>query len=198
MTLAAWGQLIALIVLTAVTAPLLGRYIAHVYEGGPSRLDRVFGPVERFIYRLCRIDPEREQRWNVYAFSFLAFSVVGVLLLYVMQRLQGSLPFNPTDMVNVTPALAFNTAVSFVTNTNWQSYAGETTLSHLTQMVGLTVQNFVSAAAGMAVMVALIRGLVPGRAAHDRQLLGRPHPHRAAHPAAARVRVRDRAHRARA
>ena len=159
MTFASWGQLLALIVLLAVTAPPLGRYIAHVYEGGPSRLDRVFEPVERFIYRLCRIDPEREQRWNIYALSFLAFSVVGVLLLYVMQRLQGDLPFNPTDMVNVTPALSFNTAVSFVTNTNWQSYAGETTLSHFSQMVGLTVQNFVSAAAGMAVMVALIRGL---------------------------------------
>jgi potassium-transporting ATPase potassium-binding subunit len=159
MTFAAWGQLIALIVLLAATAPPLGRYIAHVYEGGPSRLDRVFGPVERLVYRACRIDPEREQRWNIYALSFLAFSLVGVLLLYVIQRIQSGLPFNPTDMVNVTPALAFNTAVSFVTNTNWQSYAGETTLSHFTQMVGLTVQNFVSAAAGMAVMVALIRGL---------------------------------------
>jgi potassium-transporting ATPase potassium-binding subunit len=159
MTFAAWGQLIALIVVLAVTAPPLGRYIARVYDGGPSRLDRVFGPFERLIYRACRIDPEREQRWNIYALSFLAFSVVGVLLLYVMQRVQSSLPFNPTDMVNVAPALSFNTAVSFVTNTNWQSYAGETTLSHLMQMVGLTVQNFVSAAAGMAVMVALLRGL---------------------------------------
>ena len=159
MTLAGWGQLIALVVLLGATAPLLGRYIAGVYEGAPSKLDRVFGPVERLIYRSCRVDPEREQRWNVYALSLVAFSAVGVLLLYVMQRIQSSLPFNPTGMVNVTPALSFNTAVSFVTNTNWQSYAGETTLSHLTQMVGLTVQNFVSAAAGMAVMVALIRGL---------------------------------------
>jgi potassium-transporting ATPase potassium-binding subunit len=159
MTLAGWGQFLALAALLALTAPLLGRYIAHVYEGGPSRLDRVFGPVERFVYRLCRIDPEREQRWNVYALSLLAFSVVGVLLLYVVQRVQSSLPLNPTDVVNVTPALSFNTAVSFVTNTNWQSYAGETTLSHFSQMVGLTVQNFVSAAVGMAVMAALIRGL---------------------------------------
>jgi potassium-transporting ATPase potassium-binding subunit len=159
MTLAGWGQLIALVVLLGATAPLLGRYIAGVYEGAPSRLDRVVGPVERLIYRSCRVDPEREQRWNVYALSLVAFSVVGVLLLYVMQRIQNSLPFNPTGMVNVTPALSFNTAVSFVTNTNWQSYGGESTLSHLTQMVGLTVQNFVSAAAGMAVMVALIRGL---------------------------------------
>ena len=159
MTAAGWAQLIALIVVIGVIAPLLGRYIANVYEGGPSRLDRVFGPVERLIYRACRIDPQREQRWNIYTLSLLAFSVVGFLLLYLMQRIQSGLPFNPTDMGNVAPALSLNTAVSFVTNTNWQSYAGESTLSHLTQMTGLTVQQFVSAAAGMAVMAALIRGL---------------------------------------
>ncbi len=159
MTFAGWAQLIALIVVLGVTAPLLGRYMANVYKGAPSRLDRVFNPIERLIYRACRIDPEREQRWNVYALSLLAFSIVGFLLLYVIQRVQSGLPFNPTDMANVQPALAFNTAVSFVSNTNWQSYAGEVTLSHLTQMVGLTVQQFVSAAVGMAVMAALIRGL---------------------------------------
>jgi potassium-transporting ATPase potassium-binding subunit len=159
MTFAGWAQLIALIVVLGVTAPLLGRYMANVYTGTPSRLDKVFGPVERLIYRACRIDPEREQRWNIYALSLLAFSIVGFFLLYVIQRIQSGLPFNPTDMVNVQPALAFNTAVSFVTNTNWQSYAGESTMSHLTQMVGLTVQQFVSAAVGMAAMAALIRGL---------------------------------------
>jgi potassium-transporting ATPase potassium-binding subunit len=159
MTAAGWAQLIALIVVIGVTAPLLGRYMANVYEGGPSRLDRVFGPVERLIYRACRIDPEREQRWNIYALSVLAFSVVGFLLLYLMQRIQSGLPFNPTDMGNVAPALSLNTAVSFMTNTNWQNYGGEATLSHLTQMTGLTVQQFVSAAAGMAVMAALIRGI---------------------------------------
>jgi K+-transporting ATPase KdpA subunit len=159
MTFAGWAQLIALIVVIGVTAPLLGRYMANVYTGTPSRLDRIFGPVERLIYRACRIDPEREQRWNIYALSLLAFSVVGFFLLYVIQRIQSGLPFNPTDMANVQPALAFNTAVSFVTNTNWQSYAGESTMSHLTQMVGLTVQQFVSAAVGMAAMAALIRGL---------------------------------------
>ena len=105
MSAAGWGELIALIVLLAVTAPLLGRYMAHVYEGAPSRLDRVFGPVERLIYRACRIDPEREQRWNMYALSVLAFSLVGVLLLYVIIRVQSNLVFNPTDMVNVAPAL---------------------------------------------------------------------------------------------
>lgn len=159
MTFAGWAQLIALIVVLGVTAPLLGRYMANVYTGVPSRLDRIFDPIERLIYRACRIDPEREQRWNVYALSLLAFSVVGFAILYVIQRVQSGLPFNPTDMANVQPALSFNTAVSFVTNTNWQSYAGESTLSHLTQMVGLTVQQFVSAAVGMAVMAALIRGL---------------------------------------
>lgn len=159
MTAAGWAQLIALIVLIGVTAPVLGRYMANVYEGGPSRLDRVFGPVERLIYRACRVDPEREQRWNIYALSLLAFSVIGFLLLYLLQRIQSGLPFNPTNMANVAPALSLNTAVSFMTNTNWQSYAGESTLSHLTQMTGLTVQQFVSAAAGMAVMAALIRGL---------------------------------------
>jgi potassium-transporting ATPase potassium-binding subunit len=159
MTAAGWAQLVALIVVIGGTAPLLGRYMANVYEGGPSRLDRVFGPIERLIYRSCRIDPQREQRWNIYALSLLAFSVVGFVLLYLMQRIQSSLPFNPTNMANVAPALSLNTAVSFMTNTNWQSYAGESTLSHLTQMTGLTVQQFVSAAAGMAVMAALIRGL---------------------------------------
>jgi K+-transporting ATPase ATPase A chain len=159
MSATGWAELAALVALLAITAPLLGRYMAHVYGGGPSRLDRVFGPVERLFFRACRVDPEREQRWNIYALSLIAFSLVGVLLLYVIQRVQSDLVFNPTDMVNVAPALAFNTAVSFVTNTNWQSYGGEHTMSHLTQMTGLTVQNFVSAAVGMAVMVAFIRGL---------------------------------------
>jgi K+-transporting ATPase ATPase A chain len=158
-TLAGWAQLLALIALIGLTAPLLGKFIANVYDGSPSRLDRVFGPVERVFYRACRIDPHREQRWNVYAVAMLAFSVVSFFLLYALQRFQGSLPFNPTDVAAVTPGLAFNTAVSFMTNTNWQSYYPETTVSHLTQMVGLTVQNFVSAAVGMAVMAALIRGL---------------------------------------
>jgi K+-transporting ATPase ATPase A chain len=159
MTTAGWLQLIALIALILLTAPPLGRYIAHVYEGGPSRLDQVFGPFERLVYRVCRVDPVREQRWTVYTFSLLAFSLASFLALYLQQRIQTDLPFNPTNMLNVTPGQAFETSISFVTNTNWQSYYPETTMSHLTQMVGLTVQNFVSAAAGMAVMAALIRGL---------------------------------------
>jgi K+-transporting ATPase ATPase A chain len=110
------------------------------------------------------VDPRSEQRWTVYAFSVIGFSVASFLVLYALQRLQGVLPFNPTDMPGVTNHLAFNTAVSFMTNTNWQSYSGEATMSHLTQMMGLGVQNFVSAAAGMAVMAALIRGLARRRA----------------------------------
>ncbi|HEY5727112.1 MAG TPA: potassium-transporting ATPase subunit KdpA, partial [Acidimicrobiia bacterium] len=134
-----------------------------VFGGGEAPGDRFFGPIERFVYRLSGVNPEREQRWNVYALSLLAFSAVSVLALYALQRFQGSLPFNPTGVDGVPPALAFNTAVSFVTNTNWQNYAGENTMSHLTQMVGLAVQNFVSAAVGLAVAIAFIRGLVRRR-----------------------------------
>lgn len=159
---AAFLQLAALIVLLAMTVPPLGRYLAAVYgarDDGTAPGDRVFGPVERAIYRATGVDPKGEQRWNVYALSLLAFSVVSVLVLYAMLRLQSVLPFNPTGMPAVGPAVAFNTAVSFMTNTNWQAYGGESTMSHLSQMVGLTVQNFVSAAAGMAVVVAIIRGI---------------------------------------
>jgi K+-transporting ATPase ATPase A chain len=159
MTGAGWAQYALLIVLVLVTAPFLGRYIANVLEGRQSRLDRVFGPFERLVFRACRVNPDREQRWNVYALSLLAFSLVSFLLLFAIQRLQTDLPFNPTNVLNVTPGLAFTTAVSFMTNTNWQSYYPETTVSHLTQALGLTVQNFVSAAVGIAVMAALIRGL---------------------------------------
>jgi K+-transporting ATPase ATPase A chain len=160
MSSANWLQLVALIALLAATAPLLGRYMAAVYsDDRKAPGDRVFLPIERLIYRASGVDPAREQRWTVYAFSLLGFSLISFLVVYAVQRLQGSLPFNPTDVGAVVPHLSFNTAVSFMTNTNWQSYGGESTMSHLTQMVGLTVQNFVSAAAGMAVMAALIRGL---------------------------------------
>src|SRR3989337_1366681 len=117
--------------------------------------DRIFSPVERLVYRLVGVDAEREQRWTAYALSLLAFSVVSILGLYGLLRLQGLLPFNPTGATAVQPWLAFNVAVSFVTNTNWQNYGGEATLSHLSQVVGLVTQNFVSAAVGLAVMGAL-------------------------------------------
>jgi K+-transporting ATPase ATPase A chain len=163
MTTASWLQFFALVLALCLSIPLLGRYLARVFGGGPVPGDRVFGPVERLLYRLTGVDPDREQRWPTYATSLLAFSAVSVVALYALQRFQGSLPFNPTGVDGVPPALAFNTAVSFVTNTNWQNYAAENTMSHLTQMVGLAVQNFVSAAVGLAVAVALIRGLVRRR-----------------------------------
>ena len=123
----------------------------------------MFLPVERVIYRVLGVDPSGEQRWTIYALSLLAFSAVSVLGLFVLQRVQGALFLNPTDAAAVPPALAFNTAASFVTNTNWQNYGGESTMSHLTQMSGLAVQNFISAAVGIAVAVALIRGLTRRR-----------------------------------
>ncbi|HYJ69208.1 MAG TPA: potassium-transporting ATPase subunit KdpA [Nocardioidaceae bacterium] len=165
MTGAAWAQFAALIVVLLVTAPALGWYMARVY--GDERKapgDRVFLPMERGIYRICRVDPDKEQNWKVYAYSVLAFSLISFLFLYALMRWQAGLPLNPNDLPGVVPHLSFNTAVSFMTNTNWQSYGGEVTMSHPTQMVGLTVQNFVSAAAGMAVMAALIRGLARRRA----------------------------------
>jgi potassium-transporting ATPase potassium-binding subunit len=165
MTGAAWAQFVALIAVLLVTAPALGWYVAKVYgDDRKAPGDRVFLPVERAIYRVCRVDPDKEQNWKVYAYSVLAFSLVSFLLLYALLRWQAGLPLNPNDLPGVVPHLSFNTAVSFMTNTNWQSYGGESTLSHLTQMTGLTVQNFVSAAAGMAVMAALIRGLARRRA----------------------------------
>ncbi len=153
MTVAGWLQLILLIVALAVTVPPLGKYLAAVYSG------TTHSRVERAFYRWCRVDPQKEQRWNVYASSLLAFSVVSFIAVYAIQRLQGHLPMNPTGVHAVSPQGAFNVAVSFVTNTNWQWYSGELTMSHLTQMLALTVQNFVSAAAGMAIAVALIRGI---------------------------------------
>jgi potassium-transporting ATPase potassium-binding subunit len=159
----AWLQVLFLIALLAVSTPLLGAYLARVYGGGKAPGDRVFLPVENVIYRACRVDPDREQRWSVYAYSLLAFSAVSVLILYAQLRLQGHLPLNPDHLKGVPPALSFNTATSFLTNTNWQNYTGESTMSYLTQMAGLAIHNFVSAAAGAAVAVALVRGFVRRR-----------------------------------
>ena len=159
----AWAQAAALLGLVLVSTPLLGAYIARVFGDDTTPGDRVFLPVERVLYRFGGVDPEREQPWNVYALSLLAFSAVSVVGLFLLQRVQGALPLNPTGVEGVSPALAFNTAVSFVTNTNWQNYAGEATMSHFTQMAGLTVQNFVSAAVGIAVAIALVRGITRRR-----------------------------------
>jgi K+-transporting ATPase ATPase A chain len=146
------------IALIAAAIPL-GRYIARVYAGEPVFLSRLAGPLERLIYRYCRIDREEEMGWKAYAGGLMIFNLTGCLAVYLLQRLQGFLPFNPHGLSAVPPDLAFNTAVSFATNTNWQAYGGETTMSFLTQMAGLAVQDFVSAASGMAVLVAFIRGV---------------------------------------
>jgi len=137
----------------------LGHYMASIYENQPCGLDRLLSPVERGLYRICGIRPEQEMTWREYAAALLIFNVAGFVILYALLLCQGSLPLNPRRLPSLDPGLAFNVAVSFVTNTNWQSYSGETTMSPFSQMAGLTVQNFLSAATGMAVLVALIRGL---------------------------------------
>ena len=155
----AWLEIVAfLIVLTVLVKPL-GSYMARVYQGEPSGLGRVVAPIERGLYRLAGVDRDAEMTWRRYAAALLLFNVLGLLVVYGLQRGQQFLPANPQKLSAVAPGLAFNTAISFATNTNWQAYSGESTLSYLTQMLGLAVQNFVSAATGMAVLVALARGL---------------------------------------
>ncbi len=164
MTFPGWLQIIVFfLALLALTKPL-GSYMARVFNGERTILSPALVPVERGIYRIAGVNANEDQRWWVYAIALLLFNLGGVLLLYVLQRIQGFLPFNPQGFSGLAPDLAFNTAVSFFTNTNWQSYGGESTMSYLTQMAGLTVQNFVSAATGIAIALALIRGFARRRA----------------------------------
>jgi K+-transporting ATPase ATPase A chain len=151
--------LLYLVVLVALVKPL-GAYMAKVYQGEPCILDRILKPMERLIYRISGVDSEEEMSWQKYAASVLLFSLAGLIALYLLQRLQHVLPLNPQGFPGVSPDSSFNTAMSFATNTNWQGYGGETTMSYLTQMLGLGVQNFLSAASGMAALVALVRGFV--------------------------------------
>ncbi len=153
-------QLVLYVVVLLALAKPLGAYIARVYEGRPFGLNRILAPVERLIYRLSGVRPDEEMDWRNYAVAMLLFNFAGLLVLYGLQRLQQFLPLNPHGLGAVSPDSSFNTAVSFATNTNWQGYGGETNMSYLTQMLGLTVQNFVSAAAGMAMLIAFIRGFV--------------------------------------
>lgn len=156
-----WGIgqcLLFILVVLALTKPM-GAYMARVYAGERTLLDPVLRPLERLLYRMVGIDPNREMRWTSYTLAFLAFSVVSAVILYAILRLQGVLPLNPHGVPGMRPDLAFNTAVSFIANTNWQAYAGEQSVSYFSQMVGLAWQNFMSAAAGMAIAIALIRGL---------------------------------------
>ena len=145
------------ILVTAISVPL-GLYMAKVFSREHTFLDRVLTPIESLIYRICGINPDVEMGWAAYAISMLAFSLISMIFLYGLQRLQYYLPLNPQGLAGVPPGLAFNTAASFTTNTNWQAYSGEQTLSYLTQMVGLTSHNFLSAAAGIAMAAAVIRG----------------------------------------
>src|SRR6266540_6907039 len=159
MTLNEYLQIAFYMVVLIGLAKPLGWYMARVYEGQSIGLDRVLGPVERLIYRICGMREDQEMNWKTYVIAMLLFNLLGFLVVYALQRLQAFLPLNTQELGAVTPDSSFNTAVSFATNTNWQGYGGETTMSYLTQMLGLNVQNFVSAAAGMATLAALIRGL---------------------------------------
>ena len=152
-------QIIVFFALVAAATPPLGRFMARVFGGERTWLDPVLRPVERLIYRATGVDATREMTWTEYAAAMLLFSVVSMLALYAIERLQGVLPLNPQHLPGVPAALAFNTAASFTTNTNWQAYSGETTMSYLTQMAGLAYHNFVSAAVGIALAIAFIRGI---------------------------------------
>ena len=159
MTPAAWGSLAAVVAAVLLTAPPLARYMQAVYERGPAPGDRLFAPIERLTYRVCGVDPDREQRWFAYAMSVMAFGAVSVLVLYLIMRLQGVLPGNPTRVTGMEPGLAFNTAISFVTGTNWQAYAGENGVSLLAGAAGLVVAQFTAAGVSAGVALALVRAL---------------------------------------
>jgi K+-transporting ATPase ATPase A chain len=153
-------QIIFYIVVLLLLAKPLGSFMAKVYQGEHTFLDPILSPVERWLYRLSGVKAEDEMDWKTYAIAMLLFNVLGLFTVYAIQRLQGFLPLNPQGLGAVTPDSSWNTAVSFASNTNWQGYGGEVTMSYMSQMLALTVQNFVSAATGMAVLVALIRGIV--------------------------------------
>src|ERR671923_2654228 len=158
MTLNGWLQIALYVGVLVLFVKPLGLYMARVFNGEWTFLDPVLRPVERLIYRISGVDPRQEQHWTTYTAAMLIFNFVGLVFLYGLQRLQHVLPLNPQDLGPPSPDSAFNTAVSFTSNTNWQSYAGESTMSYLSQMAGLTVQNFLSAAVGIVLAVALIRG----------------------------------------
>jgi len=159
MTLNGWLQILFFLLAVFLVTPLLGGFMARVFTRQRSWLDPVARPIERLVYKLTGVDETYEMRWTEYSVALLLFSVVSLLVLYAMQRLQGVLPLNPQGFAGVAPDLAFNTAVSFTTNTNWQAYSGESTMSYFTQMAGLAYHNFVSAAVGISVAIAFIRGL---------------------------------------
>lgn len=164
MTILGWLQISLLFIAVLLFIKPLGLYMAHVFNGERTWLTPIFSPIERALYAVAGVDTKKEQGWLGYTLSMLAFSIASFLALYSILRLQAFLPFNPQGFANVEPGLAFNTAVSFVTNTNWQNYAGEATMSNFSQMAGLTVQNFLSAAVGMALAIAFTRAFVRSQA----------------------------------
>src|SRR5947209_9801827 len=160
MTINGWLQIGFFLLLVFLVTKPMGVFMARVFNREKTFLDPILRPLERLLYRVTGVDENHEMRWTEYAISMLLFSAVSMIVLYLMQRLQGYLPFNPQKFGAVTPAhVAFNTAASFTTNTNWQAYSGETTMSYFTQMAGLAYHNFVSAAVGMALAIAFIRGV---------------------------------------
>src|ERR1700732_1862575 len=159
MTANGWFQILFFFALVLLCAKPLGLYMARVFERERTFADRVFRPIERFIYRITGIDETHEMRWTEYAVVMLIFSLVTMLVTYAIERLQHLLPLNPQHLAAVAPDLALNTAASFTTNTNWQSYVPETTMSYLTQMLTLAYHNFFSAAVGIALAIALVRGI---------------------------------------
>jgi len=159
MTVNGWLQIVVFLIAILAVTPLLGRFMTRVFNRERTWLDPALRPIERLIYRLTGVDEAREMRWTEYAVAMLLFSGVSMIVLYLMQRVQQWLPWNPQAFGAVAPDLAFNTAASFTTNTNWQAYTGETTMSYLTQMAGLAYHNFASAAVGIALAVAFIRGI---------------------------------------
>jgi K+-transporting ATPase ATPase A chain len=172
MTIDGWLQIcVFTLIILALTKPF-GSYLFHVFEGEVQPLPRFLGPIERFLYRLCGVDPKEEQDFKAYGLSLLLFSLFGLLVTYGIERLQHVLPFNPQHLGAVEPALAFNTAASFTTNTNWQAYTPETTMSYLTQMAGLAWHNFTSAAVGIGVALVFARGLTRRRGPDAAKTLG--------------------------
>ena len=174
MTATGWFQIALFFVVVLLTTKPLGTYMVRVFQGQRTFLHPALRWLEVLTYKAIGVREDVEQRWTGYAASLLSFSIFGFLLVYLLQRAQGFLPFNPQhfNAGNVSPDLAFNTAASFVTNTNWQNYSGESTLSYFVQMAALTVQNFASAAAGVAVAIALVRGFARKQVEQHRQLLG--------------------------
>src|SRR5262245_15778315 len=159
MTANGWAQILLFALIVFALVKPLGIYMFRIFEGDRQPLPRFFGPIERWIYKLCGVDPKEQQDWKQYSLAMLLFSAVTMLVTYGIERLQHILPLNPQHLGPVPADLAFGTAASFTTNTNWQAYSGETTMSYLTQMAGLAWHNFISVGVGIGIMLAIARGL---------------------------------------